>query len=101
MFNKIQLTVFTLLFFCLLCGYFPDPLRFKRFPLTPNFHCVKRKDFLLLIERFMTKGKSHSACVPRAICVRQNYKLAPRELGGICDSFTATKCIYYFSLLVF
>ena len=43
MFNKIQLTVFTLLFFCLLSGYFSDPLRFKRFPLTPSFHC-KRKD---------------------------------------------------------
>ena len=95
MFNKIQLTVFTLLFFGLLCGYFPDPLRFKRFPLTPSFHCVKRNDFLLLI------AKSHSACDPRAICVRQNYKLVPRELGGICDSFTATKCIYYLSHLVF
>ena len=23
--------------FCLLCGYFSDPLRFKRFPLTPSF----------------------------------------------------------------
>ena len=27
----------------MLCGYFSDPLRFKRFPLTPSFHC-KRKD---------------------------------------------------------
>ena len=44
MFNKLQLTVFTLLAeSCLLCGHFSNPLRFKRIPLTPNFHC-KRKD---------------------------------------------------------
>ena len=36
--NKIQL-FYRIFFacFCLLCGYFPDPLRFKRFPLTPSF----------------------------------------------------------------
>ena len=27
MFNKIQLAVFTLLVFCFLYGYFPDPLQ--------------------------------------------------------------------------
>ena len=43
-FNKIPLTLFALLVFaCMLCSYFPDPLRFKRFPLTPSLHS-KRKD---------------------------------------------------------
>ena len=35
------------------------------------------------IERFMTKAKSQLACDPRvirALCARQNYTLAPREL---------------------
>ena len=27
-----------------MCGYFPDPLQIKRFPLTPSFHY---KSFLL------------------------------------------------------
>ena len=31
------------LFLLAVCGFFPDPLRFKRFPLTPGFHS-KRKD---------------------------------------------------------
>ena len=43
MFNKIQLIVFTLLVFVCCVVIFSDPLRFKRFPLTPSFHC-KRKD---------------------------------------------------------
>ena len=43
-FNKINLTVFACFF--LLCGYFSDLLRFKRFPLTPSFHS-KRKDLSL------------------------------------------------------
>ena len=40
-FNKIT-TPYLIYFACfsLLCGYFHDPLRFKRFPLTPSFHRV-------------------------------------------------------------
>lgn len=44
-FNKLQLTLNTLpVFACCMCGYFPDPLQIKRFPLTPSFHY---KSFLL------------------------------------------------------
>ena len=60
MFNKIQLTVFTLFMFVFIfcCGYCPDPLRFTRFPLTPSFH--------FLFRPLAASSLARAACFARA-----------------------------------